>query len=457
MALDVGLRIRSEGLGLGRLDANPPGSNDAASRFLQENHEKWHMFFRVQAGHNHIPHAILSTLAMGGSPENVQRAYDDGKIIQRPTPPVDPEVVKEMSDAAKFRAHMQVLDEYPNYVAFFKQEIANKGGNWQAVVTDFCFSRTPFADFMLAQLFEGLYHPFIHLGFGIEFELSSLVAEGLAQAASHDPTHLDAFFQRAEALAVETDPAQPRTALVELYREAHANRTIATAARVSDGPWRVRDGVLGRAREEMARLAAQFRVKPTDEDVERATAKMISCAAWMCASAHKPGKAHKLDFFLMHCVTSSLFCTVLGRQPWISIADKARLVEWKTRLDLVWYAACGAPELHGKILADYEPAASKGMDWRQLYHALNAHHDDGHVAKFVRAIKNGEQVAAPFENEPGAEHTFPVRGDAWLKVAQICFDSTTPFDTIEKKWVWGVGFDAMWNEVPDFVTADMNK
>lgn len=456
MALYTGLRIRSERLGLGRLDANPPGSNDAASRLLQENHEKWHMFFRSNAGHNHIPHAILSTLAMGGSPENLERAYDDGKGIQRPMPSVDPEVVKEMSDPARFRARMQVLDEYPNYLAFFKQEMANKGGNWQAVVTEHCFSRTPLADFMLAQLFEGVYHPFIHLGFGIEFELPGIVAEGLAQAASHNPTHLAAFFQRAEALAAKME-AEPRAPLVELYHEMRTNHTIATAARVSDGPWRVRDGVLGRAREEMARLAAQFRVKPTEEDVERATAEMISCASWICATAHKSGKERKIDFFLMHSVTSSLFSTVLGRQPWISLADKARLVEWKTRLDLVLFAACGAPELRDENLADYEPVASKGMDWRQLYRALNGHHDDGHVAKFVRAIKNGEQVAARFEKEPGAEHTFPVKGDAWLKVAQICFDSTTPFHTIEKKWVWGVGFDAMWSEVPDFVTADMKK
>jgi hypothetical protein len=456
MATAADFRLSSENLGLGRIDANPPGSTDVTSSLLQKNHEKWHMYFRDVAGHNHIPHAVLSTLAMGGSPKELRRAYDDGEAIQRPMLQLDPEIVKDMSDSFKFLERMQVQDQYPNFLAFFEQEIATKG-SWQAVVNEYCFSRTPQSDFMMAQLYEGLFHPIIHLGFGIEFGLPGLVAEGLAQAASHDTMYIDVFFQRAERLAQKgTLTSKP---LVQLYRQIRANDSIRTAARLPDGPWKVRDGVLGRAMEDIIQVAAQFQVKPTEQDVERATAEMISCAAWTCGGVHKPGKERKIDFFLMHNVTSSLSFTVLCRQPWIRLEDKARLIEYKARLDLVWYAASAAPEVLDENFLNYEPTVSKGMDWRQMYHALNQHHDDGHVAKFVRALKNGEEVTLPFEQKQangagdghinGAADFLPVKGNMWFKIAQICYDSTHMYVDGQKKWVWGAGFDPMWKEVQD--------
>ncbi|KAK3382223.1 hypothetical protein B0T24DRAFT_686106 [Lasiosphaeria ovina] len=448
MAAADAFRLASEDLGVARIGPNPAGTVDVANDLLRKNHERWHMYFRDVAGHNHIPHALLSTLAMGGGAQDLRRAYDDGEAIQRPMPAVDFAAVAELADPAKFRARAQTLDEYPTFLVFFEREIAAKG--WQAVVAEYVLARTPLADFMLAQIYEGLYHPVIHLGFGVEFGLSGLVAEGLAQTASHDPMHIDVFFAKAEQLAASgTVPPKP---LLALYHEARASTNIRTAARAPDGPWKVRDGVLGRALDETVALAAQFQVDPTDPvAVERATAEMISCAAWTCAAVHQPGKERKIDFFLMHNVTSSLFLTVFNAQPWISLADKARLVEWKARLDLVWYAASAAPELRPEYALGYEPTLSRGMGWPELYAELNKHHDDGHVAKFVRALKNGADATKPFEAGPGAGD-FPVKGDhLWLKIAQLCYDSTINYVDGQRKWVWGAGFAPMWDRVPDFL------
>ncbi|KAK4243421.1 hypothetical protein C7999DRAFT_36254 [Corynascus novoguineensis] len=439
--------LPGEALGLGRLSAKPdqPGIRELISDLLHKNHEKYHMYFRDVAGHNHIPHAVLTTLAMGGGLKDIRRAYDDGEGIQRPKPQPDPKVVDEMTDPFKFLDRMQDIEEYSNFLAFFEKEIAAKG-SWQAVVNEYVFARHPQSDFLLAQVFEGLYHPLIHIGFGIEFELPGLVAEGLAQAASHDPMYIDVYFQRSERLAQKGTIA-PKP-LAEIYREVRANDAIRTAPRLPDGPWKVRDGILGRSMEEIIQLAAQVQVKPTEADIERAMAEMISCAAWTCGSCQKPGKERKIDFFLMHNMTASLMLTVLCRQPWIKIEDKARLVEYKTRLDLVWYAASAAPEIVTDYLVNYEPKASKGMDWRQLYDVVNRHHDDGHVAKFVRACKNGEDVCLPFEQK-GDVDFLPVKGGQWLKLAQMCYDTTHKFVDGQKKWVWGAGFDPMWKDVQD--------
>lgn len=267
--------------------------------------------------------------------------------------------------------------------------------------------------------------------------------------------YIDVYFFRAEELA-QNGGIAPKP-LAQLYKDIRANEAIRTAPRLPDGPWKVRDGILGRAMEEILPIAAAVQVKPTPEAVQRAIAEMISCAAWTCGSCQKPGKVAKIDFFMMHNVTTSIFLSVLNQQPWIKIEDKARLVEFKMRLDLVWYAASAAPEITPERLLNYEPTVSKGMDWYQLYHVVNQHHDDGHVAKFVRACKNGEDASRPYEQEAANGHQngsastdfLPVKGGTWLKLAQMCYDSTHMFVDGQKKWVWGAGFDPMWKDIRD--------
>ncbi|KAI1854087.1 hypothetical protein JX265_003590 [Neoarthrinium moseri] len=439
------VRLSFSHLGLARLNPSPPSAVEVANDLLQKNHDRYHMYFRDVAGHNHIPHSILTVLAMGGGPRQLKRAFDDGVPIQRPLPPVDLEVVKSFKDPSRFREKMTLLSEYTNYLAFFEEEIEYKG--WEAVVNERCFSRTPNADYLLSQMYEGVFHPMIHLGFGVEFQLPSIVAEGLAQAASHYLGNLDHFFSGAERL-VQTGSVAPKR-LFDLYQEVRSNEKVRTAALVTDRAFRVRDGVLGRALHEIIRVASQYQITP--DDLERATAEMISCAAYAAATIqNKPGKVRRIDFYVMHNVTCSVALVVLLRQPWIKLEDKVRVLEWKGRLDLVMYAAISAPELHLENILEYKPTQSKDMTWSTMYKAINDIHDDGHIAKFVRALKLGEEVAKPFEHDDKAGD-LPVKGNLWFRIAQLCFDTTSLSDGIEaeEKWVMGAGFDHMWRMVPD--------
>nr|E1ACQ8.1 RecName: Full=Baeyer-Villiger oxidase notM; AltName: Full=Notoamide biosynthesis cluster protein M [Aspergillus sp. MF297-2]ADM34146.1 hypothetical protein [Aspergillus sp. MF297-2] len=392
------VKLTARRTGLARLDPSPTGTLELANELLQRNHDSYHMYFRDVGGHNHIAHSVLSVLAMGGGPKELNRAYDDGYGYQRPLPAL-------------------------NFLHFFESEIDAKG--WQAVLQEYCFSRTPLAEAMFSQLYEGLLHPIIHLGFGIEFEQPSIIAEGLAHAASHDPGNIDTFFLRSEELARSGSvPAKP---LVELYEEVRRNEKTRTAGRMQDGPFRLRDGPLARSMDEIVHIAAQFQIKP--EDLERGTAEMINCAAY--SAGRRSGPA-----------------SVLVKQSWIKLEDRIRLVEWKARLDLAWYAANGAAELRLEDISGYEPTASKGMEWHALYKAVNEVHDDGHIAKFVRALKNGETVSAPFEQGDGAD-AFPIKGDLWLRIAQMGYDTTKDGHDNSDKWVWGAGFDLAWMKVPD--------
>ncbi|KAI9648487.1 hypothetical protein NHQ30_003121 [Ciborinia camelliae] len=435
--------------GLGRLDSSPLGTFELASELLQINHEKYHMYFRDVAGHNHIPHSLLTVLAMGGGPKELRRAFDDGYVIQRPLAPADLEVAKELGDPEKFKERMYTSTEYCNFLAFFEQEIDIK--DWKTVLDEYCFKRTPLADTMLSQLYEGLYHPIIHLGLGVEFNQPSLIAEGLAHAASHDSSQIGPFFLETEKLA-SSSSVKPKP-LVELYAEIRGNQKVREAAWLKDGPLRGK-GVLKRANDELVKIAAQFQVKP--EDLERGTAEMMSCGA-LTSAAQKDGKARKIDFFYLHIVTCSIFFSALNRQDWLNIEDKVRLLEWKGRLDLVWYAANGAAEMKIENLLEYEPSLSKGWDWRALYKGSIDIHDDGHVVKFIRALKHGEDVVEPHVKREGAA-SFPVNGDMWLKIAQICYDSTATIapdipGQLSKKWVWGAGFEPPWFKIPNLKSA----
>lgn len=439
--------IRLSHAGILKIADIHPGSLEECSQLLQKNHELYHMFFRDTAGHNHIVHSLLTILSLGASPQELKDRYDDGVPIQRPIPDIDNVLLKQLSDRETFYATLGQVTQYHTFLEFFKCEIAAKG--WKEVVQEYVFARTKVADSMLARMYEGAYHPIIHLGLGVEFEQPSLVAEALAQAASHDNSNIEILFQNAEREAAIVYPTSMPKPMIQLIHEVRANETIRNAPRWSDFGNKMRDGIIGRAGEEMQSIAAQFRIKEDEKELERRTAEMISTCAYFAGAAQHEGRKRKIDFFYMHTVTSSIFFTVLIRQDWISLRDRVRLVEWKARLDLAWYAVCGCAVLDGNAIATYSNPESDGLDWTELFSAVNKEHDDGHAAKFIRALKNGEQVAGEFEHSEWADY-FPMKGDMWLRLARMCQDTTKNLPT-DLKWVPFTGFEQPWKR-PDLAS-----
>jgi hypothetical protein len=438
------IRLSASHVGIIRGADIPADSLEECNRLLQKNHEEYHMFFRDTAGHNHIVHSLLTILALGASPQELQDRYDDGVPIQRAIPDIENALLEKLTDAEIFYNSIGQISQYHTFLEFFKREIAAKG--WKEVTQEYVFSRTKLADEMLARMYEGAYHPIIHLGLGIEFQQPSIVAEALAQAASHDNSSIGTLFRNAEAEAAIAYPTAKPKPMIQLIHEVRANDTIRNAPRWTDFGNKMRDGIIGRAGEAMQSLAAQFRIRRDEEELERRTAEMISTCAFFAGAAQHPGRKRKIDFFYMHNVTSSIFFTVLIRQDWIKLEDRVRLVEWKARLDLAWYAVSGCAALDGNAISGYSDPESDSMGWAELFSAVNKEHDDGHAAKFIRALKNGEEVAARFEQGEW-EAYFPMKGDMWLKLARMCQDTTKNLPT-DLKWVPFTGFEQPWKR-PD--------
>ena len=67
------------------------------------------------------------------------------------------------------------------------------------------------------------------------------------------------------------------------------------------------------------------------------------------------GGSGLLTDWARHHVNASPFFVTINAQDWIPAEIKARLLEWKIRMDLLQYAGRGVPELSIDKLAGYQP------------------------------------------------------------------------------------------------------
>ena len=129
-------------------------------------------------------------------------------------------------------------------------------------------------------LSPGFLHPIIHLGFGVEFQQPAIVAEALAQAAVHD-TWMHPLFLQSEQLARAQGSSSK--SLLTLLQEIRQDDKLCDSPRWSDGN-KLRDGVLGRAADEMIRYASQWTVQ--QEQLGKKVAEMTNFCREL--PAHQP-------------------------------------------------------------------------------------------------------------------------------------------------------------------------
>lgn len=102
---------------------------------------------------DHTVHHILTIYALGATPDEIRAAYDRDKSYQRPVLPTTQSVVESLHDKTQFQQHLGKEKNYPNYLAFFQQEIEKKGV--PDVLNEYLFSGSESAETMLARLYGG--------------------------------------------------------------------------------------------------------------------------------------------------------------------------------------------------------------------------------------------------------------------------------------------------------------
>ena len=404
-----------------------------ASELLDKNHEKNHMYFNDDGFHNHIVHHLLTILALGATPEEIQRGFENNDGYQRPQAPLKQRNVEDMSDRETFKKFLGKQQYFHDFTEYFAREIDKKG--WQATLKEHLFAGDEHSETLLKRMFAGFYHPIIHLGFGVEFEQPAIIAEALAQAATHD-VWIAKFI---DPVAEAAKKATQSKSLVQLIHEAKKTEKLATAAHWSDGN-KVRDGVIARAGKEMIDLAAQWSVKP--DELDKKTAEMMNAAIYFTGAAQRREKVKKIDFYFMHCTNSSIFFPVFAKQDWLSVEERCRLLEMKGRIDLAMYVSRRTPELMLDEIREYKPKKPED-GWAEIFRRIDKFEDDGHASKLIRALARGEEVCKPYENE--GDDVFPIKGKTWLQLGHVAIDSV---ERGGDTWVRSAGFDEAWEKVP---------
>ncbi|KAM7184193.1 HypA protein [Rhypophila sp. PSN 637] len=442
---------------------------EKASSLLQQDLEKHHVFFNEDGFHNHIPHHILALYGTGASASSLQKGYDENTSYQRPAQPPHTEVLTSMFQSWEHaKPFLGNEKHYPDFLRFFQEELAKYGagsnGSWEEhMLQKYIFpstSTTPgqgegnVGDDLFLRLFSGLLHPLIQLMYGVEWAQPSIVAEGLAQAAVHGD-EIGVYFLEAEKLSrsISQEEERETPSIISLLEEAAKNEKLANAA----GPQnriQIRDGILKKddVREEMVRLAAKVRVKPDEKEIERVTVEMFNACLFVASSAalFKEGdKVPKYDFYIIHNVNSSPIFPTLNSKPWLSPQSKARILEWKIRMDLLQYVARGCPPLSVDKISRYQPKPKPPQAEQGLEEVISRLHDlegdDGHAIKLGRAALICRKVKR--KNPPAAALVINTP-ELWEKVLHLIVDSVeAPGPT----WVRNAGLVGAWEVMFSFL------
>lgn len=167
----------------------------------------------------------------------------------------------------------------------------------------------------------------------------------------------------------------------------------------------------------------------------------------------------------MHCVNSSIFYDAfLKEAAWISDRNKARLLEWKGRLDLCIYASRRSPEPRMDVIQKYQPKHPETANgtsvelgtWDRIFSRVVHHDDDGHAAKLVRALAHAQNICATYSMD---DPRFRIKRDMWLQLGHMGKLSQYPswiwltmllaIDSVEDTgdaWVRSAGFSEAWEK-----------
>lgn len=288
---------------------------------------------------------------------------------------------------------------------------------------------------------SGFFHPLIHLGFGISFEQPAIVAEALAQAATHKDYHSSLLLSRGSS------PARESPSLFTLLSRVQQSEPLRESAKRTD-PRNLDAEAVTRGLQDLISICTDYHVPANASAVKKAMAEMTSLNGYFTLTSLRLDKIPKVDFFYMHCLNCSLFFRDFDRLPEnvLSLENKARLLESKAKMDFATYVLGNCPPLRVSELEQYaaDGATKEGIEkggWDDLFKAVNGFEDDGHTSKLIRAIASAAEVCGPYEETEG----WPLKGQDWLRAGKMVMDSVkAPGET----WVFLTGYEEAWIDIP---------
>ncbi|KAF9005071.1 hypothetical protein BDQ17DRAFT_1424229 [Cyathus striatus] len=158
-----------------------PSSTTTLRNILEDNHKRWHS---DRGYHNYTAqwHWRRALWSLGVNESVLEAAYKTSSSIQIPAF-ASPRTI----DSNNWKEHLGDQNYYNAYLMLFVEEIKAKDSS--AVLEEYIFSENAnISDedpAMVSRFVDELIHPLIHTGYGFEFGLPGIVAEGVAMTSVH--------------------------------------------------------------------------------------------------------------------------------------------------------------------------------------------------------------------------------------------------------------------------------
>ncbi|KAL0490354.1 oxidoreductase [Acrasis kona] len=378
-----------------------PESNESAKSLVEKDFEDHHIFFNNYRFHNHLTHHILAAYSLGADKDRLDRIYYSHKVAQRTKEPPKYELT-----LGNWRCHLGDEHAYTDFANFFLDHIQSHG--WKTTVTMFAFDPT-----MFLRLTAGIFHPLIHLGYGLEFQNETMVAEGLAMTAVHE-TLIDGYIN-----FIKLSPPQSDNTLMSIFNQIVNDPAFDHIT--NDKPDKA-DIVVKEHKDLLEKYTDMWFVSPDNLD-EKMKELYTFVATTYAATAVRPDtKEVRLNFALMHCLTSVYFLEIFTHHTEEHVISLLRCY----LLTMIYlFIAEGRPKLNVNLVESYQSSSTNVSDWDEIL-TTTINLEDEHAVKAIRALYQA--------------HLLYGHSVIFLNAAQLTVDNVKTVND----WYFSTGYDDVW-------------
>ncbi|KAH7060308.1 hypothetical protein BKA57DRAFT_446878 [Linnemannia elongata] len=399
-------------------------ARETVAELLEENHNKHHCYFNERGLHNHLVHGVLASYSLGATPERLRAIYEGHAVEQRPVG-----FIKKNFTPVDWKSEVGNQEFYASYLAFFREEVP-KLGRVEAIV------KYAFDTDVIGRTFSGAFHPLIHLGYGVDFGIDAVVAEGLAMMAV--TSTMMSPFVVAPATKVEkvttkiasqlsfSEPTSAKT-IVDILTALREDRELDNVTSYPDANKTMEVSKSKVAASKIQKLLSEWKVEETTQDIDLKAKELYkACVLAVGGTGLRNGKV-KQDFFLMHALTSVLFVHKLAHA--LPPAYAVSCLTSHLGASLAYYISRGRPQVNIDALLNYggRQTLDPSNPWLSIIkRAIDI--NEVHATKVVRSCALGDLLF-------GAEESF---SQLLLHTAQIALD-------LKGDWEFeGVGWPQTW-------------
>ncbi|KAF7317363.1 hypothetical protein HMN09_00472600 [Mycena chlorophos] len=452
---------------------NLPNSAAASStllELLQRDVEQHHCFFNDFGFHNHLPHHLVAAYDMGATPALLRAIWDDEVTILRPIGRCGTDV-----EVGNWTERLGEHGAYGSYLAFFESQVVEHGP--EKTILDYIMA--PKANGNEAKMFARFLsggrvsfcssspayptnsvHPLLQIGFGLEFGQNNMIAAGLAMTAVTSSRQPAFVLDSASGLPEPTAAPIQGMTLLQLLQEVYDSEVLHPVMPYDPNATitqRFEAFAADPARaEEIKRIYSKWWLSPdaTQEEINHKMKECLLQSTLLLVSSGKPERTPRLDFFLMHFVTSAICLPSIVRMlP--SVEAKNALLQGWVRAAALYLVLRGRPRVDAGLVMGFPEVptppglTSLGPDalgykskdvvvanpWLVVIQN-GLHHRDAHVIKTIRSFYYGAEHmpvlgtgtggrGLGLEHIKGGER---VDDSLWIRAAGI--------------WQWTIGGDA---------------